>query len=607
MATSRDVMASIAVRIGINSASMSKALNKISSDMNIFKNGMYELGRAITGVFAISRISAFISKSAKLSAEMEGVGAAFRNLNKAGLLKELQESTKGTVSNLELMKAAVKASNFQIPLDQLGTLLEFANKRAQDTGQSVDYLVDSIVMGIGRKSPLILDNLGISAVRLRKEFKGVGVEAATVADVAAAVGKIAQEEMAKAGDIIETSALKTQQLNAALENTEEIIGQRINPVLNHLKEYALQAMSNLSLIFFSSKIIQSDTAKKLDEIAISLRGLTEEAAKAKLNEEFDKVNYAIHEGEKQMREFGSSAGAILKNKYTDQWVKARNEVELNLKTNKALLELLMNFDYKSIPGADPIIPENINNTTEALTRLNSELSLNAQIRKSLAGLAKDVQGPKSTPKDAAAALYTPSSKPAQVKASFTSSSVDDPFRAFNAKREEMVNQTYADYEKMQQMTANFTQSIEYMFEDMAVGFAEAIGQMLASGAKNKWTALLYPIAEAMSALGKMAIAEGIVITGLKKALQSMNGYVAVAAGVALVAVASAIKSNLSNMASNMGSGSVSMPVSSQSSGNDFISRGFGEGNKMTIEVIGFLRNDHISLSSKRGQMQSDRY
>ena len=226
--------------------------DKLDSGLGRVGSKLKELGRYVAGAFAVSKIAGFVLESAKLGAQMEGVNAAFKNLNQPGLLKELQDATKGTVSNLELMKAAVKSSNFKIPLEQLGTLLEFANKRAQDTGQSVDYLVESIVMGIGRKSPLILDNLGISAIRLREEFKGVGVEMASVEDIAATVGKIAQEEMAKAGDIIETSAIKTQQLNAALENTQVVIGQRVNPALNELKKYALQAMSNLSLILYGS-------------------------------------------------------------------------------------------------------------------------------------------------------------------------------------------------------------------------------------------------------------------------------------------------------------------------------------------------------------------
>src|SRR5690606_9458668 len=106
-------------------------------------------------------------------------------------MKELQRATAGTVDELSLMKRAVMAQNFGIPIENLGVLLEFASKRAQDTGENIDYLVNSIVMGIGRKSAMILDNLGITTTQLAEKLKSAGGEAASVADYAAAVGAIA--------------------------------------------------------------------------------------------------------------------------------------------------------------------------------------------------------------------------------------------------------------------------------------------------------------------------------------------------------------------------------------------------------------------------------
>ena len=36
-------------------------------------------------------------------------------------------------------------------MDVLAKGLEFAQRRAQDTGESVDYMVDSFVTGLGRR------------------------------------------------------------------------------------------------------------------------------------------------------------------------------------------------------------------------------------------------------------------------------------------------------------------------------------------------------------------------------------------------------------------------------------------------------------------------
>jgi len=225
-------VAELNVEIAARFNKLDRGLRESNKKIERFGSKVKSVGRSLVGVFAgvaiLNGLRNLIVNSSKLAAEAEGVSEAFDRLNQPGLLNELRDSTKGTVSDLELMKKAVQANNFQIPVKNLGSLFQFAAKRAQQTGESVEFLTNSIVLGIGRKSPLILDNLGISAVRLRKELKGTGVELTTVGDIAAAVGKIASEEMGKSGDIIETTKIKTEQLGAAFENLQTSVGKLIN-------------------------------------------------------------------------------------------------------------------------------------------------------------------------------------------------------------------------------------------------------------------------------------------------------------------------------------------------------------------------------------------
>lgn len=177
------------------------------------------------GVAIFSQVASFLSRtiddSSRLAAEAEGVERAFKRLDKPELLDNLRRSTRGTLSDLELMKQAVQFSNFGLPVEQLGIAFDFARKRARDTGQDVDYLVQSIVTGIGRKSPLILDNLGISTERVAQEFKKTG-------DFAEAAFNIIQEESRKAGIDIDTFAERQAKLNAELENYQVELGKSIN-------------------------------------------------------------------------------------------------------------------------------------------------------------------------------------------------------------------------------------------------------------------------------------------------------------------------------------------------------------------------------------------
>jgi hypothetical protein len=121
------------------------------------------------------------------------------------------------------MKAAVKFNDFKLPIEELGTMLAFAQQKAKDTGQSVDYMVDSIVTGLGRKSLMILDNLGLSATEVKEKMAETG-------DMTKAVGEIIREQMAKAGDYVETAADRAAQANVSLQNKMEELGRKFAPV-----------------------------------------------------------------------------------------------------------------------------------------------------------------------------------------------------------------------------------------------------------------------------------------------------------------------------------------------------------------------------------------
>ena len=165
-----------------------------------------------------------IVQSAELARQAEGVQLAFNRLGRGDLLDGLREATHNTVSDLELMKAAVKFDDFKLPVEELGTMLAFAQKKAKDTGQSIDYMVDSIVTGLGRKSLMILDNLGLSAAEIRDKMKESG-------DMTKAVGEIIREQMKKSGDYVETAADRAAKANVELNNAMLELGNTMQDVL----------------------------------------------------------------------------------------------------------------------------------------------------------------------------------------------------------------------------------------------------------------------------------------------------------------------------------------------------------------------------------------
>lgn len=187
---------------------------------------------AIGITFGAQQLLSFGKELLEIDRKSKGVTRAFNNIADAGTLAALRTATGFGVADLQLKQLAVRANQFKIPLETLPTLLKFATIRAAETGQEVDYLVNSIIDGIGRQSPLILDNLGLSAKDVGNEFRKTG-------DFAVAVGNIIDREMGKSVTAIGDAVSESQKLAATWENIKE----QIAPALSNFLTPGLQALS----------------------------------------------------------------------------------------------------------------------------------------------------------------------------------------------------------------------------------------------------------------------------------------------------------------------------------------------------------------------------
>jgi tape measure domain-containing protein len=95
----------------------------------------------------------------------------------------------------------------------------------------------------------------------------------------------------------------------------------------------------------------------------------------------------------------------------------------------------------------------------------------------------------------------------------------------------------------QQLSEGLTNLINGVLTDVATGFGEQLGNAF-SGAKFQVKALLIPLADAIIQFGKMAIQAGITALAIKKALTLAQAPLAIAAGIALVAIGTAIKNGI---------------------------------------------------------------
>lgn len=192
-------------------------------------------------------VKELIDGGLEMAETADGVTKAFKDMDQPDLLENLRKATKNTVNDVQLMTAAVQANDFRIPLEDLGKYLEFAQLKAQQTGQSVDYMTNSIVTGLGRKSPLILDNLGISAAEISEKTKETG-------DFMKAVAEIVDTQLAEAGETYISAADRAARKTVELQNAQKALGDEILPLKEQWDDaYADMQLNTISLISWCVK------------------------------------------------------------------------------------------------------------------------------------------------------------------------------------------------------------------------------------------------------------------------------------------------------------------------------------------------------------------
>lgn len=230
--------------------------SKIASDSIGRENGFFktlgnlnQIGILFNNVFGyssglqsiLSSLRSLVGESLQLAESAEGVELAYQRLDRPDLLNGLREATHGTVTDLELMKQAVKFKDFNLPVEQLGKYLAFAQQKAKDTGESIDYLVTSIVNGLGRQSKPILDNLGISAKDIEAEVEKTG-------DFVKAVTNIVERNMQAMGEYAETASDRAAKASTRLQNEQAALGKQLLP----MKSAASGLFTEMQLGFLSA-------------------------------------------------------------------------------------------------------------------------------------------------------------------------------------------------------------------------------------------------------------------------------------------------------------------------------------------------------------------
>jgi hypothetical protein len=547
------------VRIRGDKTQLDSTLKGAEGSVSKFSGAVKALGGIIAAAFSVGAIISFTKESMKLAAEAEGVKNAFMKIGDAkGVLESMKRATRGVIEESDLMTLAVKAQNFNIPLKDLSKYLEFATNRAITTGKSVAELTELIVTGLGRKSSRSFIQLGLAAKDVQEAFKTTG-----------GMLQLVTGALNDMGTVSDTMQTKFDRYTASVKNLKEAWGEFVNnsKVINDVisgtaltfTKFADPKLSVWDKLMFSGKKYLAWV--KSQEVVDALQKPGYDRLKGGSG-----VTTAMPEQIKTLADLktelkaGEDALELMSISETD----LRNAQQ---KTNAALREQIAELSK---------LPQTAKEAAEALDKLKkANEPIYAKYGQTMGGIS----GVKPTTSGtlAGAPNITPNQgtidyKAAQIDADNAMTAAELRLEQFNADIRNVLNE------------------LNYMVQDFAAQFLDAIGQALAGGnTKDLGKSLLISLANFMSQFGVLLLATGLGMKAFNESIENMNPALAIGAGIALIVAAGAIKGLMSKGVKGSGGGS--------SGGGGYSAAAMEKA--MKIEVYGKIEGKDIAISSRR--------
>lgn len=176
----------------------------------------------------------------------------------------------------------------------------------------------------------------------------------------------------------------------------------------------------------------------------------------------------------------------------------------------------------------------------------------------------------------------------------TEQAAEEAADATISRLQEIFDQMDAYSQKMEDFSDNMTRIFQGAFIDSISNLGTALGEALGdseSAASNLSSALLGTFADMAIQLGELAISFGATEAAIQASLDSLNPYLAIAAGAALVMLGSAIKGATANIAhgGSYSASSISSSYGAATYGNNYQAR------DITVNVQGRLIGEGSNL------------
>lgn len=234
-------------------------LRAIDGAAGIAAGGLTAMAAA-AGIAGAIKLGQAVYDLAELGAQAELTRSSFDQMaagvGEAGdeMLAKLQAASGGQIANTDLVLSANKAMLLGVAdsSEELGQLLEVARVRGQAMGLSVQQAFNDLVTGLGRMSPLILDNLGIvtGGEKVFTDYaQSLGRSAESLTDAEkkqALFNKVVAESQGlinAAGDAAESPAASFARMDASIQNAKVALGELFSPAVAAIAEQIASAVS----------------------------------------------------------------------------------------------------------------------------------------------------------------------------------------------------------------------------------------------------------------------------------------------------------------------------------------------------------------------------
>lgn len=523
----------LTLKLNADMAELRKDLKKATGQLNSFQKGVKSIGSALKGAFVIGAIAKvgqevaeFTREAIQMGGEMAGVKESFDKLNQPGLLDEMKKATLGTISELELMKKAMTAKEFNLPMERMGSMMQFATIQAQKMGKSVDYMAESLTTGLARGSAQILDNLGISLKELQAETAKVG-------SVSEAALNIMDRKVAESGGVVETASTITARWGARWENMKASIGLllnnalvKISPILEDIRTWFVELWQSATKFIIDTYNGWVDLYNRSAAFRLIIESISGT---------FNAVWGTIKAFFSGFWDSLKTAGKLLA--YTF------NPANWGSDFGKGLNEIMMKNIKHTIDLTKELGKDIGNNLKEGVKNV-MEGSADYLTVGDLAfkgGAAGAIQQAKELGTKIKQAIIQPISMNAGISSDETDTSFLD---SWSEKMEEATTSFDTFTAPLKGKIIDLGNDLNTLFSDIFISVGQSIGDAI-SGAGNGMQGFIQNFIDILSnfgqSVGKQLIAVGVALLGFKASLRTLNGPAAIAAGIALTAASVAFK------------------------------------------------------------------